>query len=500
MESILKILALVTPEIIMQVALATPLVGMGLIYLFRKTQKIRESITILTSIFTFINVYQLFIIHTRGITVEFTLFHINEVLSIAFEITPLGMIFAFIASFLWMITSIYAIGYMRANKEKDLARFFMMFAISIFAALGIAFASNLLTLFIFYELLTLATYPLVTHQRDDESRKSGRVYLGILMGTSICLLLPAIIITYYLTGTLNFSQNGIFIGHNVSKEMIALLLFLFAYGIGKSALMPMHRWLPAAMVAPTPVSALLHAVAVVKAGVFCVLQIAVNIFGFDLLVNQVTGAWWQGSWIVYIAGFTIMLASLVALKQDNLKKRLAYSTISQLSYVILATYILSKYSIIAAAFHIAAHAFSKITLFFAAGSIYTASKKKYVSQLDGIGKRMPWTMAAFTIGALSMIGFPPTAGFLSKWYLLNGALDRELWFAVMVMVVSTILNAAYFLPIIYAAFFKKETVILKEHEEAPHMVVYPLFITAMITVWLFFMPDIFMVLSRVIVP
>ncbi|MBL8972628.1 MAG: monovalent cation/H+ antiporter subunit D family protein, partial [Myxococcales bacterium] len=224
---------------------------------------------------------------------------------------------------------------------------------------------------------------------------------------------------------------------------------LYMYGIGKAALMPMHRWLPAAMVAPTPVSALLHAVAVVKAGVFSVLKVIVYVFGPAALVRY--GA---GEWLIYVAGFTIVTASCIALFQDNLKRRLAYSTVSQLSYVIIAAALLSPISIMAAALHIAAHAFGKITLFFAAGSIYTAAHKTEVSQLDGIGRRMPFTMGAFTIGALSMIGLPPTAGFISKWYMLTAAWETEYTFVVGVIILSTLLNAGYFLPIIYRAFFR----------------------------------------------
>ncbi len=261
------------------------------------------------------------------------------------------------------------------------------------------------------------------------------------------------------------------------------------YGIGKAALMPIHRWLPAAMVAPTPVSALLHAVAVVKAGVFCVVKVLVYVFGIANL-----RATPEGDWLLYIAGLTILTASVIALRSDNLKRRLAYSTISQLSYVILAAAILAPLSVMAAALHIAAHAFGKITLFFAAGSIYTAAHKTEVSQLNGIGRRMPWTMGAFAVGALSMIGVPPTAGFISKWYMLMGALNSEQMFAVAVIVLSTLLNAGYFLPIVYAAFFRPEDAPAgnpgHEHGEAPLAIVIALVTTATLTVALFWLPDV----------
>ena len=361
--------------------------------------------------------------------------------------------------------------------------------------MGLAFAENLFTLFICYEILTLSTYPLVAHHKNDDARRAGRTYLGILLGSSIILFLPAIIATWVFTDTLSFATDGIMTG-KVPHVIGSVLLLLYLYGIGKAALMPIHRWLPAAMVAPTPVSALLHAVAVVKAGVFTIVKVAVYIFGLDYLRELALA-----DIALYLAGFTIIVASIVALRQDNLKRRLAYSTVSQLSYVILAALILSPLSTMGAALHIAVHAFGKITLFMAAGAIYTAAHKINVSQLDGIGKRMPWTMGAFTIGALSMIGLPPAGGFLSKWYILLGALEAEQMFALAVIVGSTLLNAAYFLPIVYAAFLKPEATDAQDHEhgEAPLPIVLALVITASATILLFFFPDLALHLAGMLV-
>ena len=416
-------------------------------------------------------------------------------LKIAFAVEPLGMIFAGVASFLWIVNSIFSIGYMRGNKEPRQTRFYVCFAIAIGATMGLAFAENLFTLFICYEILTLSTYPLVAHHKNDDARRAGRTYLGILLGSSIILFLPAIIATWVFTDTLSFATDGIMTG-KVPHVIGSVLLLLYIYGIGKAALMPIHRWLPAAMVAPTPVSALLHAVAVVKAGVFTIVKVAVYIFGLDYLRELALA-----DIALYLAGFTIIVASIVALRQDNLKRRLAYSTVSQLSYVILAALILSPLSTMGAALHIAVHAFGKITLFMAAGAIYTAAHKINVSQLDGIGKRMPWTMGAFTIGALSMIGLPPAGGFLSKWYILLGALEAEQMFALAVIVGSTLLNAAYFLPIVYAAFLKPETTDAQDHEhgEAPLPIVMALVITASATILLFFFPDLALHLAGMLV-
>jgi multicomponent Na+:H+ antiporter subunit D len=257
-------------------------------------------------------------------------------------------------------------------------------------------------------------------------------------------------------------------------------LGLFVFGIGKAAMMPMHKWLPAAMVAPTPVSALLHAVAVVKAGVFAITKIIVYIFGIEFLFAAPSS-----SWLLYAAAFTIITASVVAMRQTNIKRLLAYSTIAQLSYVIMASAILKPLAEVGAALHMVAHAFGKITLFFAAGAIYVASKKTEIHQLRGIGRRMPWTMAAFTIGALSMIGVPPTAGFVSKWYILAGAFEANNLVAVFTIIASTVLNAAYFLPILYIVWFEREKEGGKEHGEAPLLAVFALGVTALLTLAFF---------------
>jgi multicomponent Na+:H+ antiporter subunit D len=251
----------------------------------------------------------------------------------------------------------------------------------------------------------------------------------------------------------------------------------------------MHRWLPAAMVAPTPVSALLHAVAVVKAGVFCIVKIVVYVFGLAFSADAF-------AWLPWIAGFTIVAASVVALRSDNLKRRLAYSTVSQLSYVVLAAAILTPLSLVGAVLHIAAHAFGKITLFFAAGAVYTAAHKTEVSQLDGVGRRMPWTFAAFSVGALSMIGLPPAAGFVSKWYIVSGAVAAEAWLALAVIVASTLLNAGYFLPIVYRAFFRPAAEDDDEHGEAPWTMVAALVCSAALTLLMFFWADLPLALAR----
>jgi multicomponent Na+:H+ antiporter subunit D len=462
---------------------------------------LREAITLATAVATAAIVLSLVPDVLAGARPRTAAFQAFGTIELGFAVEPLGMLFACVASILWIVNSVYSIGYMRGNGEPRQTSFYVCFAVAISSAIGIAFSVNLFTLFLFYEILTLSTYPLVTHKGDEAARSGGRIYLLILLGTSMVLLLPAIIATSVLAGTLDFTPGGILAG-KTSDLVLAILLAAYMFGIGKAALMPFHFWLPAAMVAPTPVSALLHAVAVVKAGVFTVVKVVVYVFGIDLLAD--TGA---GDWLLYAAGFTVLAASVVALRQDNLKRRLAYSTVSQLSYVILATAILTPVSVVGAVLHLAAHAVSKITLFFAAGSIYTAAHVTEISQMRGIGRRMPWTMAAFAIGALSMIGVPPTAGFLGKWFMLSGAMDSANWVAVGVIVISTLLNAGYFLPIVFSAFFvapdhdgqHNNGHHQHDHGEAPWPIVLALTATALGTIALFFFPDIAMDLAKGVV-
>jgi multicomponent Na+:H+ antiporter subunit D len=435
--------------LLIQLAMAIPALGALGIAITGFNRNLREAVTLATAAALFwVVVVNLLPMVLAGERPAVSWGEVFGGIEIAFSVEPLGMLFACIASTLWIVNSVYSIGYMRGNNEPRQTPFYICFAIAISSAMGIAFAGNLFTLFLFYEILTVSTYPLVTHKGNDEARDKGRVYLVLLMATSMGLLLPAIIWTFVAAGTADFTAGGIMAGAGLSAGILTLLYALFVFGIGKAAVMPVHFWLPAAMVAPTPVSALLHAVAVVKAGVFSVVKVTVYIFGLDTLAE--TGA---SDPIAYIAGGTVVLASVVALGQDNLKRRLAYSTVSQLSYVVMAAAIATPLAIIGAALHILAHAVSKITLFFAAGSIYTAHHLTEVSQLDGLGRRMPITFAAFLVGAVSIIGLPPLIGVWSKWWIGIGAADSGDYWAVAVLMISSLLNVAYLLPIISRGFF-----------------------------------------------
>ena len=402
------------------------------------------------------------------------LFRLLPGIELAFRVDAFGLLFATGASILWILTSFYSIGYLRTLKEHAQTRYFSCFALALSATIGVAFAANLFTVFLFYEALTLTTYPLVGHHRTAEARAGARKYVIYLLGAAKVLLLAAIILTYNLAGTLEFRPGGILPAPSVTAQPALLLgvFALFLFGFAKNALMPLHSWLPAAMVAPTPVSALLHAVAVVKTGVFCTLRVFLFVFGPEAMrelgADQVA---------LVAASVTILAASLLALAQDNLKARLAFSTVSQLSYIVLGGALLNSSGVLGGVAHITHHAVSKITLFFCAGSIYVSTHKTEVSQLSGLARRMPWTMAAFALASLSIVGIPLTSGFVSKWYLALGAVDRQSLTLLGVLLTSSLLSAAYLGPVVYKAYFEQEPPSSLEVREVPWMVA-PLTITA----------------------
>jgi multicomponent Na+:H+ antiporter subunit D len=454
---------------------------------------VREAWTILAGLIKFGLVVSLVPGVLAGREFGITLFSFAPGADIALRVDGLGLAFALVASFLWIVTSLYSIGYMRGLHEHSQTRFYSFFAVALSSAIGAAFAANLLTLYLFYEILSLSTYPLVTHHQDQEARISGRKYLAFILGTSVGLVLPAMILCYNVAGTLEFTQGGIF-GAGLSPSTATVLLLLFLFGFAKAAIIPLHGWLPAAMVAPTPVSALLHAVAVVKVGAFSVVRVVTGIFGFELLAS-----FHLGYVVALIASVTIIGGSLVALSQNELKRRLAFSTVSQLSYIVLGVGLLTPYGTLGGVLHIVMHALGKITLFFCAGAIMVGTGKKYISEMDGIGKIMPITMGAFLVGSLSIIGIPPCGGFISKWYLVLGTLQKQSLLFLGVILASSFLNAAYFLPIVYRAFFyepQESTLDLSSNKE-PLMCVVPLLITAFGSIILFFWPNIFVELIEI---
>ena len=475
----------ISAETMLALLFIIPLTAAVLIPLFKNQPNIREAVTLIAGVALLANVVHLIVMVAHGANPELALGTFAGNFEIKLVLEPLGATFAAIASSLWILNTLFAIGYMRGNNEKNQTRFYTFVAIAIAATMGIAAAGNLITLFIFYEALTLSTFPLVTHKGDAKAKRGGTIYALILMGTSLALFLPAIIGTQVIAGTTDFQVGGVF-PPGTSLTATSILLFLFAFGIGKAALMPVHPWLPNAMVAPTPVSALLHAVAVVKAGVFSMLKIVTLTFGPSL-----AAATPMSTTLSWIAAISIVLASVIALRQDNLKARLAYSTVSQLSYVTLGAMLAAPMAIMGGALQIIMHAWGKITLFMCAGAIYTIAHRTQISKLNGLGRTMPWVFGAFLIGALSIIGIPPMGGSWPKFFLMVGAIDSGKAILLAALIASSVLNVVYLVPIAIRGFMKppddpkedaKIAAIRKDHR----WVIIPPVITALGALILFF--------------
>ncbi len=464
------------------IAVLLPLLGAIMIIVFSKRPNIRESWSVAAGVALFIMVLSMLPDILNGKLIQYTLVEMLPGLPIKFKVDAFGELFGLTSSFLWIFTTFYSIGYMRALKEHAQTRYFFCFAIAIVGAIGIAFSANLFTLFIFYEVLTVSTYPLVVHNENAAAMSGGRKYLLYLMTAGVFLFF-SVAAVYYYTGTTDFAFNGFLAGHDIPVGILKILFITFMIGSAKAAFMPLHSWLPSAMVAPTPVSALLHAVAVVKAGVFTATRVILYVFGVDLMGE--TGI---GLMMAYFVCFTIIVASFYALTHDNLKKRLAYSTISQLSYIVLGVAMLTPSGITGGMLHIPYHAFMKITLFMCAGAIIVTAKIENISEMNGIGRKMPITMLAFTVGALGMVGVPPVAGFVSKWYILLGSVEMNQLPILLILLASALLNVGYFFPVIYVAFFKKPDKELNFGEASPFMLV-PLTLTAIGSLILGIWPD-----------
>jgi multicomponent Na+:H+ antiporter subunit D len=463
-------------------AVFVSLIAAVLISLSSRRPNLRETWTIVAALCKFSVVSSMIPAVLSGLQPEVTLFEMAPGISLALKADPLGLSFALSASLLWIFTSFYSIGYMRALEEHDQTRYFASFALCLSATMGIAFAANLLTFFIFYEVLTISTYPLVIHKESPAAISAGRKYLAFLLSGGVALLL-AVGLTQRMAGTLNFTPGG-FLSVSMGQAGLLALFGLFLVGVGaKSGLMPLHSWLPTAMIAPTPVSALLHAVAVVKAGVFGFARVMGFVFG-----PQLAGEIGATTLTAVTAGATIVIASLLAMAQDNLKRRLAYSTVGHLSYIILGMVLFAPAGWLGGLFHITTHAAMKITLFFCAGSIYVKTGRENVSELDGIGRQMPFTMAAFAVGALGLAGLPPVGGFVSKWFLAQGTIETGQPILLAVLLLSGLLNAGYLFPIVIRAFFKSSKDFTKFDEASPLMVI-PLLFTAAFSLLLGIYPD-----------
>lgn len=483
------------------IAILAPLLGAGLIMLAGKRPNLREGVSFATALVLFATVASLVPGVLGGATHTWTLFELLPGLRFTLRADALSMVFAVTASFLWIVAVFYSAGYMRGLGEHAQTRFATCFALALFGAIGCAFSDNLLTLYLFYEIVSITTYPLVAHHQDRGGYSGARKYLAYLTATAKGLVLPAMVLLYVLNGNLDFAHNATdgVLSEGVHRGIVTGLYIAFLIGFAKNGLMPLHQWLPGAMVAPTPVSALLHAVAVVKVGVFATVRVMLYIFGTETMAAFNLGL--PTAWFVSI---TILAASVIALGKDDLKARLAFSTVSQLAYIVLGVALLTPYGIAGGLIHIANHAFAKITLFFCAGAIYVAARRKKISQMGGLGRAMPWTFGAFAVASLSMIGVPGVAGFITKWHLLLGSWDAGSIGLILVLLTSTMLNAAYFGPVVYHAFFGKavdpeEGGGAPAREASPAMVA-PLVLTALISVLIGFFPGVFMQFVQLVLP
>ncbi len=442
---------------------------------FSNRPKFRDYLSVSITIFAIFLVFPLLNGVLNKEVIEFTLIQVSPGLNICLSVDPAGMLFATLALALWLPATIYSIGYMRGHHESNQSRFYSAFALSIGAAVGVAFSSNLITFVLFYELLSLFTYPLVIHRQTDEAIKAGRKYLTYTLTGGIALVAGTAWI-YSLGIEAKFEPGGFINPDEIGHSTSLFLFFLLFFGVSiKAAVMPLHSWLPNAMVAPTPVSALLHAVAVVKAGAFGVLRVLIFVFGATTLTDI-----GMAPIICVLASITLIAGSMLALRHDNLKRRLAYSTISHLSYIVLGIALLGPLALTGALLHLVGHGVTKITLFFCAGAIDVRTHKQNVSQIAGIGRQMPFTMAAFTLAALSMAGIPPFVLFTSKWFLGSGAVQTGMYFYMFVYMFSGVISAAYLFPIIYRAFWVKSPDFPK-FGEASVTIVAPLIFTSILT-------------------
>ncbi len=474
------------------IAIGIPILAAALIIMFGERLKPnqRETITFAAAGLMALCVFSMAPAAARGEDFAVTLFQLADGIGFSLKADSLGIVFGCVASGLWIVTSVYSVGYMRGHGEKNQTGYFAAFAMCLCGAIGVCFAGNLLTFFVFYEILTVATYPLVVHYRDAKGKASGRKYL-IYTLTSGQLFFAGVILTWAFCGTVDFVPGG-FIGDKLSQPMtILIFVLLIAGGAVKAGVMPLHSWLPGAMVAPTPVSALLHAVAVVKAGAFCVIRVVCYTFGPELCVSSGIS-----HVLCWFAVMTILIASLIAIQKDNLKARLAYSTVGQLSYIVLGVGIMTPASVTGAVYHIVAHAFMKITLFMCAGAIFVTTHKSEISQMRGIGRRMPLTMIAFTAASLGIAGLPFLVGFVSKMSILQGAAQAGKPLYIAVLIASALLSLTYLLPVTYIAFTGKnvnEAFVSYDGKslkgEANRCMLVPLVLTAAISVLLGVMPD-----------
>lgn len=463
------------PPIIIGISMLT---GVVIYFISENREHLRTILNLTGAFIKLLLVIYMLVKVLEGNTFEMRIGFVNKI-DFVLIADPLSLLFLTLSSVLWLLTTFYAVGYMRDSKNRS--RFFSYFSICVAATAGIAMAGNLLTFYLFYETLTLSTFPLVIHEGSQKAIEAGKTYLRYTI-TGGMLILGGMLYLYSAAGSVDFVKNGLLENVAISNtELNTIFFFIFTGFAVKSAIVPLHRWLPIAMIAPAPVSALLHAVAVVKAGVFGIIRLVLNIFGYNLFHLS------NFSYIVIFAAcFTIIYGSIRAISQENIKRLLAYSTVSQLSYITLGISLIAQTAIIGGMIHLIHQGIMKITLFMCAGYFDKAFGIKNISQLNGVGKIAPIPMAAFTVAAFGMIGLPPTAGFITKWYLGLGGLESGAWYIILILLISSFLNAIYFLPLIYRGWFKTadEAAMIKPRNLGYYAVLFLIFppvVTAVLT-------------------
>lgn len=471
-----------SPYLFLVGLVAGPVLFLPLLYFTRRDPDFRETVSLVAGFLNLFLVVCAVAAYLDGRALTGSFMELLPGVPLAFRLDGLGAVLLLTTGILWPFATLYSAGYLRGHQERNQTRFFSFFAAAIAATNAVALSANLLTLYIFYELLSVSTYPLVTHAQTGEAKAAGRRYLAFIVGGSVGLVLPAMLTVYTLTGSLDFDAAGRLL---LQRDWVCVLLTLaFLFGFSKAAVMPMHGWLPAAMVAPTPVSSLLHAVAVVKVGVFSVIRALCDVLGPEFLLQH------RAAYAVTaICSLTVLVSAALMMSQDSLKRCLAFSTIGQLSYILLAVSLLNQDGVTGGVLHIFMHGFAKITLFFCAGAISVTAHKKYISELDGLGKAMPWTFAAFTVGCLSIIGLPPTGGFLSKWLIVSGCVKAGMPVIAGLVLFSSLLKAVAFFPIVFRAYFKPRPE--GEHHpdsDADPLMRFPYLVTAAASLILFVYP------------
>ncbi|WP_249549047.1 proton-conducting transporter membrane subunit [Anaplasma phagocytophilum] len=482
------------PDVLLFVVVSLPFVCSALIIALKRFSHSQEVLSTLASLALFLTACALYLgLHCKPAILQLRL---SSAILFILEPEALGIVFGILVSFLWAVTNIYTIGYMNKvyGKLQDRSVFYSCFAASIGCTMGIAFAGNLVTLFIFYEMLTICTYPLIIHGGSKDSIASGSFYIKTLLCSSVFLFLPAIAIVCVTSEAAGLFSARSFISET-HPNLLPFIVVMLCYGVAKAAIVPVHIWLPRAMVAPTPVSALLHAVAVVKSGVFTLIKITVCALGIHGMYNYYNAPATidvapHHNIMLYLSVVTIIAGSIFAVAQKNLKRLLAYSTVSQLSYITLALSMFTDGAVAAAVFQMVCHAFAKITLFFAVGAVYAASGKTMIRDIDGLGRVMPITFTAFCIGALAMIGIPPAATFWGKFYIITEALKQQNYIVIFTVALSTVLNTLYFVPLMYRVFFAADATCTERVKEAPLLILLAMLVSSTCTILLFLKPNI----------